>query len=213
MILQKIDKLIYIGNFPLISLGLFLTGLTCFIIAPINFLPYSYWTILTGIFIMGINGCLIIVPSFIELTEFSRVLYPERIEMQNYVRNFFFRFSFQIADFISPIIGSFFYSHYSFEASANFTGFITLFFWSIFSLYYKDQIKMLKEILEKEKKERDMEHRAYMLYLNQLEREKREEYKKQLTEIFNRFDEEERIAEFENNNRGDIRKIFDAYYH
>ena len=52
-----------------------------------------------------------------------------------------------------------------------------------------------------------------MLYLNQLEREKREEYKKQLTEIFNRFDEEERIAEFENNNRGDIRKIFDAYYH
>jgi hypothetical protein len=79
--------------------------------------------------------------------------------------------------------------------------------------YYKDQIKMLKEILEKEKRERDMEHRAYMLYLNQLEREKREEYKKQLTEIFNRFDEEERIAEFENNNRGDIRKIFDAYYH
>lgn len=142
MILQKIDRLIYIGNFPLISLGLFLTGLTCFIIAPINFLPYSYWTILTGIFIMGINGCLIIVPSFIELTEFSRVLYPERIEMQNYVRNFFFRFSFQIADFISPIIGSFFYSHYSFEASAYFTGFITLFFWSIFSLYYKDQIKL-----------------------------------------------------------------------
>jgi hypothetical protein len=79
--------------------------------------------------------------------------------------------------------------------------------------YYKDQIKMLKEILEKEKRERDMEHRAYMLYLNQLEREKRDEYKKQLTEIFNRFDEEERIAEFENNNRGDIRKIFDAYYH
>ena len=33
--------------------------------------------------------------------------------------------------------------------------------------YYKDQIKMLKEILEKEKRERDMEHRAYMLYLSQ----------------------------------------------
>ena len=78
--------------------------------------------------------------------------------------------------------------------------------------YYKDQIKMLKEVLAKEKKERDMEHRAHMIYLNQLEREKREEYKKQLNEIFNRFDEEERIAEFEDNNRGDIRRIFDAYY-
>ena len=78
--------------------------------------------------------------------------------------------------------------------------------------YYKDQIKILKEILAKEKKERDMEHRAHMLYLNQLEREKKEEYKKQLNEIFNRFDEEERIAEIEDNNRGDIKRIFEAYY-
>ena len=46
-----------------------------------------------------------------------------------------------MGDFISPIIGSLFYAHYSFEASAYFTGFITLFFWLIFSFYYKDQIK------------------------------------------------------------------------
>jgi hypothetical protein len=78
--------------------------------------------------------------------------------------------------------------------------------------YYKDQIKMLKEILAKEKRERDIEHRAHMIYLNQLEREKREEYKKQLNEIFDRFDEEERIADYEDNNMGIIKKIFDAYY-
>ena len=78
--------------------------------------------------------------------------------------------------------------------------------------YYKDQIKMLKDILAREKKERDMEHRAYMIYLNQIEREKRQEYKKQLSEIFDRFEEEERIAEFEDNNRGDIKRIFEAYY-
>jgi MFS family permease len=141
IILQKIDKFIFLGNFLIISLGLFLTGLTSFIIAPISIFPHSYWTILTGIFIMGINGCLIIVPSFFELNNFSRALYPYSNEMQNYVRNFFFRFSFQIADFISPIIGSLFYTHYSFEASAYFTGFITLFFWVIFSFYYKDHIK------------------------------------------------------------------------
>lgn len=78
--------------------------------------------------------------------------------------------------------------------------------------YYKDQIKMLKEILDKEKKERDSQFREHMIYLNKLEREDRQEYKRQLTEIFERFDEEERIEEYESNQKGDIKKIFDAYY-
>ena len=78
--------------------------------------------------------------------------------------------------------------------------------------YYKDQIKMLKEILAKEKKERDMEHRAYMIILNQKEREAKEEYKKQLKEIFQKFDEEDRIEQYENENNPEIKRIFDAYY-
>ena len=78
--------------------------------------------------------------------------------------------------------------------------------------YYKDQIKMLKEILAKEKKERDMEHRAYMIILNQKEREAKEEYKKQLNEIFQKFDEEDRIEQYENENNPEIKRIFDAYY-
>jgi fucose permease len=50
IILQKIHDLInFFGNFPLVCLGLILTSITCFIIAPISFLPYSYWTILSGI--------------------------------------------------------------------------------------------------------------------------------------------------------------------
>jgi hypothetical protein len=78
--------------------------------------------------------------------------------------------------------------------------------------YYKDQIKMLKEILAKEKRERDIEHREYMVYLNKKDREVREEYKKQINEIFQRFDEEDRIEEFENENNPEIKRIFDAYY-
>ena len=78
--------------------------------------------------------------------------------------------------------------------------------------FYKDQIKMLKEILAKEKKERDMEHRAYMIILNQKEREAKEEYKKQLNEIFQKFDEEDRIEQYENENNPEIKRIFDAYY-
>ena len=78
--------------------------------------------------------------------------------------------------------------------------------------FYKDQIKMLKEILAKEKKERDMEHRAYMIILHQKEREAKEEYKKQLNEIFQKFDEEDRIEQYENDNNPEIKRIFDAYY-
>ena len=78
--------------------------------------------------------------------------------------------------------------------------------------FYKDQIKMLKEILAKEKKERDMEHRAYMIILHQKEREAKEEYKKQLNEIFQKFDEEDRIEQYENENNPEIKRIFDAYY-
>ena len=78
--------------------------------------------------------------------------------------------------------------------------------------FYKDQIKMLKEILAKEKKERDMEHRAYMIILHQKEREAKEEYKKQLNQIFQKFDEEDRIEQYENENNPEIKRIFDAYY-
>ena len=141
IVLQKIHELInFFDNFPLISLGLILTVVTCFIIAPIPILPYSNWSILTGIIIQGFNGCFIIVPTFIELANFSKYLFPDNIEMQNVIPSTFFNLSFYLADFFSPIIGSFFTSHFSFEASAYFTSFITFCFWLIFSLFYKDKI-------------------------------------------------------------------------
>jgi MFS family permease len=143
IILQKIHDLInFFGHFPLVCLGLILTSITCFIIAPISFLPYSYWTILSGIIIMGVNGCFIIVPSFIELNNFAKVLFPDNVEMQNIIGSSFFNFSFYIADFFSPIIGSFFYTHYNFETSAYATGFITFMFWLTFSSFYRDKIKL-----------------------------------------------------------------------
>ena len=143
IILQKIHDLInFFGNFPLICLGLILTSITCFIISPISFLPHSYWTILSGIIIMGFNGCFIIVPSFIELNNFAKVLFPDNVEMQNIIGSSFFNFSFYIADFFSPIIGSFFYTHYNFETSAYATGFITFMFWLTFSSFYRDKIKL-----------------------------------------------------------------------
>ena len=108
IVLQKIDELIkYFGRFPLISLGLILTVLTCLIIAPISFLPYSYWTVLTGIIIQDVNECFVIIPTFVELTNFSKYLFKDNIEMQNIIPSTFFNLSFYFADFFSSILGSF----------------------------------------------------------------------------------------------------------
>ena len=77
--------------------------------------------------------------------------------------------------------------------------------------YYKTQIKLLKEMLEKEKKERDLEHRAHLQVLSKLEKERRDEYKQQLENIFDKFDQQEKKMEFENRTKN-VNQIFDAYY-
>ena len=76
-----------------------MTIFTCLIIAPIGFLPYSYWTILTGIIIQGVNECFIIVPTFVQLTNFAKYLFPNSSETQNVISSTFFNFSFYFADF------------------------------------------------------------------------------------------------------------------
>ncbi len=78
--------------------------------------------------------------------------------------------------------------------------------------YYKDQIRLLREILENEKKQKEIEHRAHIQFLSKLEKEKRNEYKKELDNIFDRFDQEEKKNEFERKNKKEINKIFEAYY-
>ena len=78
--------------------------------------------------------------------------------------------------------------------------------------YYKDQIRLLREILEKEKKQKEIEHRAHIQFLSKLEKEKRNEYKKELDNIFDRFDQEEKRNEFERKNKKELAKIFESYY-
>ena len=115
-------------------------------------MPYSYWTILTGIILQGFNSCFIIVPTFIELNNFAKYLFAHNTELQNVISSTFFNFSFYFADFSSPILGSYFTTHYSFEVSAYVTSFITFLFWCTFSHFYKDKIELFftsKKILSK----------------------------------------------------------------
>ena len=78
--------------------------------------------------------------------------------------------------------------------------------------YYKDQIKLLREILENEKKQKEIEHRAHIQFLSTFAKEKRDEYKKELDNIFVRFEQEEKRNEFERKNKKELAKIFDSYY-
>ena len=78
--------------------------------------------------------------------------------------------------------------------------------------YYKEQIKLLREILENEKKQKEIEHRAHIQFLSTFAKEKRDEYKKELNNIFVRFEQEEKRNEFERKNKKELAKIFDSYY-
>ena len=78
--------------------------------------------------------------------------------------------------------------------------------------YYKEQIKLLREILENEKKQKEIEHRAHIQFLSTFAKEKRDEYKKELDNIFVRFEQEEKRNEFERKNKKELAKIFDSYY-
>ena len=78
--------------------------------------------------------------------------------------------------------------------------------------YYKDKIAILQELLRREKREREIEHRAKIQFLSQLERERKGEFRRQIDEVLARFDEEDKKAELNDNNQEEIEKIFNLYY-
>jgi hypothetical protein len=78
--------------------------------------------------------------------------------------------------------------------------------------YYKDKINILKDILRKEKYEKEVEHRAKIQFLSSLEKESKHNFKKQIDDIFVRLDEEDRKNEFRNTNNDQLEKILSNYY-
>ncbi len=78
--------------------------------------------------------------------------------------------------------------------------------------YYKDKITILKEILQREKYEKELEHRAKIQFLSRLERDKKQSFKKQIDEIFERLDEEDKRNDFLNSNSEQLENILSTYY-
>lgn len=78
--------------------------------------------------------------------------------------------------------------------------------------YYKDKINILREILNKEKYERELEHKAKIQFMSQLEREKKQFFKTKINEIFDRLDEEDKKLDFRNADNEQVEKILLNYY-
>lgn len=78
--------------------------------------------------------------------------------------------------------------------------------------YYKDKINMLKDILYKEKKEKEIQYRAQIQFFSKIEREKRLEFKSQVNNIFSQLDEEDKKSEFRESNDRALNNILKAYY-
>ena len=78
--------------------------------------------------------------------------------------------------------------------------------------YYTDKIELLKEILRREKRDKEIEHKAHIQFLAKLERERKDEFKKQITNILDRFDEEDQREQYNNNNEQEVDAILSNYY-
>lgn len=78
--------------------------------------------------------------------------------------------------------------------------------------YYKDKINMLKDILEKEKKEKELQFRAQIHFFSKLDKERKNKFKSEVDKIFNELDQEDKKSNVINCNDNQISKILKAYY-
>ena len=59
--------------------------------------------------------------------------------------------------------------------------------------------------------EKEIEHRAKIQFLSKFEREKKANFKKQIEQIFNKLDEEDRKFDLNSNNSEELEKILMNY--
>jgi len=78
--------------------------------------------------------------------------------------------------------------------------------------YYQDRLSILKETLQREKYEKNIEFRANIQFLSKMQRERKGELKKQIDEVFTRMDEEDQKYDFKNTRPDMLEKILNIYY-
>lgn len=78
--------------------------------------------------------------------------------------------------------------------------------------YYKDKISMLKDILKKEKHEKEVQYRAQIQFFSKLDREKKQEFKKEVDRMFVELEEMDKKQEFRDGRNDKVLNVLEAYY-
>ncbi len=153
--INQISK--FFSNHLCISIGLFLSFIGSFFVAPFKYLPQSYWTIVIGLIIIGFQNALVYVPMYIELNKIiNNIICNQKLSAD--FTGSIYNLSFNIGDLINPIISGFISNISCFQYSAYYTGFLALLASIIFGVYNYDiileywknndkNIKELKEII------------------------------------------------------------------
>jgi len=128
------------NKFKIIFYSLYFGAFCCLFTAPMGILPHSYIWILIGIFCEGFTQGLVNIPTFIELTNVGKKIYPHNKRLQLDIPSSVFNISFYIGDFIEPIIGSWITTNYYFQMSAYFACCCSIIFGTFFGWYFNNEI-------------------------------------------------------------------------
>ena len=147
---QMINKLTDLfNNFQLIFVGHLMASFCCLLTAPMGIFPHSYICILIGIFLQGYVGGLINIPTFIELNNLGKKIFPQNKQLQRDIPSSLINLSFFVGDLIEPVIGAWITAHINFQASAYFSAFCSFSMALIFGYYFYNEIKGIKNIENK----------------------------------------------------------------
>ena len=78
--------------------------------------------------------------------------------------------------------------------------------------YYKDKICILKDLLKKEKYEKEVQYRAQIQFFSKLDREKKKDFKEKVDKIFMQLEEEDKRMAFLEQNDNKMMGVLKAYY-
>ena len=148
-----------IGIYCHIFIGLLLAGLGCYCIFPVTPLPNNILSINLGLSLIGASGVPIGVLCLMLLSDFIRIANPNIDEFSAYdISSAMYNFSFNIGDFLSPILGGFISTRFGFYYSCLFMA-IMIFLYSI--LFYKYFYKEILEGIKNDKKYLELEENVY----------------------------------------------------
>ncbi len=169
VLLQFLNKLYKYGMKQLISIGLFLNGISVLFLAPVSFLPQGIILIIIGLSVVGAAGGFITVPGLIDLINTLKNDLNIEEEASNDISSgnvlwyiniliAIYNLALNIGEALGPIYGGAFTHYYSFEKACYGMSAINLGYCIIFMFYTSSQIKLKSKSCFLEKKDLDLDY-------------------------------------------------------